>query len=116
MDLFTKLWVTLAKSVNKYATRTILGRSFPHLSWDIQSVYEAYGCGEIGPVPVALFLNARPTQMAFSETMQSLTTKESELVEMFYHLAVDANVTSAFVRQYEVFADGDLQKVKRQRV
>jgi hypothetical protein len=98
------------------ATWTIMSHAFPALNWDIQSVYEAYDRGDIGRAPVDLFLNARPTQDAFSEAMQSLTPEECDLVEMFYHLVVDAKVTSEFVSQYEWFVDGDLPKGKRQRI
>ncbi len=87
------------------STWALLSREYPHLNWDIQSVYEDYAKGLIGETPVSLFLNGRPSQAEFEAEIADLNPLESNLVAMFYYLAVDAKETTPFVTQYQAFLE-----------
>lgn len=92
------------------ATWILVGRDYPHLDWDLATVYADYAEGLIGEAPIDLFLNGRPSQAAFETELEGLNPLESALVERFYCLAQGLHEKPLFATQYQVFLDEPLAK------
>ena len=89
------------------STWTLLAREYPHLDWDLRSVYENYAEGLIGDPLIDLFLNGRSSQALFDADMADLNPLESDLVAHFYCLAMDAEETTSFVTRYQAYIAAD---------
>lgn len=89
------------------STWTFLAREYPHLDWDLRSVYENYAEGLIGETPIDLFLHGRSSQALFDADMADLNPVESDLVAHFYCLAMDAGETTSFVTRYQAYIAAD---------